>query len=300
MTERYFPLSIRPLNRHCSRVTPRHVPCFPCRVCFPTGSAAAASRRDIQLPRYDRTAALAPLAALIEHTSGRPTRIVLLDTPDALADAMCNGDIDVAMTNLGAFVNIRECPGIEAIAVLDSPPAVLDRYRGVLLARRDSRVATLANLHARAGGLRYAEVLPGSTSGALVQAAALRSVRTRPSSFLKRHQSGTHDAALEDLLAGRADIGALAEEPWQKLQTEAPERAAGLRLLWRSEALPPGPVVCRHSAVNACTAIRSALLGPAGATVAKSLSEGWAETRGANRFRPYDRTSYDAFKAERR
>lgn len=55
----------------------------------------------------------------------------------------------------------------------------------------------------------------------------------------------THDKSLEDLVAGRADIAALAETPWQNLQINDPERAETLRLVWRSGPLPPGPVICR-------------------------------------------------------
>lgn len=249
-------------------------------------------------PRYDRRVALEPLAAMISRVSGRSTQIILLDTPDALADAVCNGDLDVAMTNLGAFVKIRECPKITAIAVLDTPSAVLDTYRGVLLSRRDVGVTTLDELAARAGGLHYSEVLPGSTSGALVQRGILRSVKTKPSGFLSVRQAGTHDAALDDLLTGRSDVAALAEEPWQNLLAKYPALAAQLNLLWRSDPLPVGPVVCKDSLRTSCSAIRSALLGPAGGAVTGSLSNGWKETEGAIRFRAYDPASYDAFRAE--
>lgn len=249
-------------------------------------------------PRYDRREALEPLAAMITRVSGRSTQIVLLDTPDALADAVCSGDVDVAMTNLGAFVKIRECPNIKAIAVLDTPSAVLDTYRGVLISRRDVGVATLDELAARAGRLHYSEVLPGSTSGALVQRGVLRLVKIKPSSFLSVRQAGTHDAALDDLLTGRSDVAALADEPWQNLQVKYPALAAQLHLLWRSDPLPVGPVVCKNSLRTSCDAIRSALLGPAGGAVAAPLSNGWKETEGAIRFRAYDPASYDAFRAE--
>lgn len=249
-------------------------------------------------PRYDRSVALGPLARVVEHVTERRAVIVLLDTPDALADAMCRGEIDVAMTNLGAFVKIRECPQTRAIAVLDAPPAVLERYRGVLLSRRDTGVADLAGLAARAGELRYSEVLPGSTSGALVQADALRSIGITPTTFAALRHARTHDAALADLLDGRADVAALAEEPWRKLVDEQPERAAVLTPLWRSEPLPPGPVVCRESTATDCEAIRAALLGPAGDTAAERLAEGWAETAGATRFTTFDASRYAAFKAK--
>ena len=249
-------------------------------------------------PRYDRKVALRPLAHMIARISGRPAQILLLDTPDALADAMCNGDIDVAMTNLGAFVNIRECRQVSAIAVLDTPAPVLERYRGVLLSRRDTGVSDLMALKTRAGGLRYSEVLPGSTSGALVQADALRAVGAHAAPFLARRHAGTHEAVLEDLLAGRADIGALAEEPWRKLQADNPAGAASLALLWRSSPLPPGPVVCRANRIVNCDAIRSELLGPAGRDAATALSQGWTETAGATRFQAFDPARYDMFKAK--
>jgi ABC-type phosphate/phosphonate transport system substrate-binding protein len=249
-------------------------------------------------PRFDRRVALAPLATLVERVSGRPVRIELFDTPDALARAVCEGRADVAMTNLGAYVAMRECPATGAVAVLDTPPAVLDRYRGVLIVRADTKIATMAELPARTAGLRYSEVLPGSTSGALVQAAQLRTIGTAPARFAALRHAGTHEGALDDLFAGRADIAALAEDPWRKLQASEPERAATLRLLWRSAPLPPGPVVCRMRAAVSCTSIRKALLARTAAGVAGTLSKGWSETEGADRFRKYDPAIYAAFKAE--
>src|SRR5690606_8791972 len=113
-----------------------------------------------------------------------------------------------------------------------------------------------------------------------------------------RRHAGTHEAAVFDLLEGRADLAALAEEPWRKLQVDDPGRATTLRLLWRSEPLPPGPVVCRQSAMTDCAAIGAALLGTAGEKLAGPLSEGWTETVGARRFLMFDRGRYEAFKPE--
>ncbi len=249
-------------------------------------------------PRYDRRVALQPLAAMIEHVSGRSTQIVLLDTPDALADAVCSGEMDVAMTNLGAFVKIRSCPAIKAIAVLDTPAAILNAFRGVLLSRRDVGVASLDELAARAGRLHYSEVLSDSPSGGLVQRSALRSVKAKPSCFLSVRQAGSHDAALDDLLAGRSDVAAIAEAAWQNFRLTYSALAAQLQLLWRSDPLPVGPLVCKDSLRTSCDAIRTALLGASGSEVAGSLSNGWKETEGATRFRAYDPASYDAFRAE--
>lgn len=248
-------------------------------------------------PAFDRSVALTPLAELVAQATGRPARIVLFDTPDALSEAACAGKVDVAMTNLGAYVTMRDCAGVGAVAVLDTPPAVLDRYRGVLLVRADTGVTAPAALPAHMETLRYSEVLPGSTSGALVQAALLRTLNVTPDRFAARLHAGTHDRALEDLLSGRADIAALAENPWRTLQETEPARAASLRQLWRSEPLPPGPVICRETDGVPCEAIRDALLAHEASGVAQALAQGWAETEGAEHFRAYDDTVYEPFRA---
>ena len=246
-------------------------------------------------PRFDRRAALTPLAALAGRVAKRSTRIVLLETPDALAKAICAGEVDVAMTNLGAFVDARSCPRVVSLAVLDTPAEILDRYRGVLLGHRLRAPDSVTMLAGDARRLRYSEVLPGSTSGALVQREALRAARLTPAGFRSVRQAGTHEAALADLLEDRADIAALAEDPWTRLQKAEPARATTLRVLWRSEPLPPGPIVCRASKSLDCRALATALLGPAGADVAPALASGWSETEGAVRFRRFDRNRYDAF-----
>ena len=198
-------------------------------------------------PAFDRRVALAPMADVVAHSTGRPVKIVLFDTPDDLSHAVCAGEVDVAMTNLGAWVTMRDCADVDAVAVLDTPPSVLDRYRGVLLTRADTGLSDIADLPARTETLRYSEVLPGSTSGALVQAAQLRELGIAPDHFEARFHAGTHDNSLELLIVYEADIAALAENPWRSLQENDSARAGTLRLLWRSDALPPGPVICRET-----------------------------------------------------
>lgn len=247
-------------------------------------------------PRYDRAAALAPLGTFLEKTLDRPVATRLYPTPDALADAIARGEVDIAMTNLAAYLRVGQRSEVRAIAVLDVPPATLDGYRGVLLARRAAKVASLADIRARATTLRYSEVLPGSTSGALVQANALGVAAGRAVRFAATRQVGTHDAALDDLLAGRSDVAALAEEPWRKLQRERPAEAASLVEIWRSEPLPPGPVVCVARAALDCGNVARLLTTRRDARApAAALAAGWAETLGAAAFVPVDAARYAPF-----
>lgn len=252
-----------------------------------------------EYPKYDRTVALQPLAELVRQTSGQQVEVLLLRNPEELAAAICRGEIDVAMTNLGAFIQVSGCAS-EPIAVLDTPAAILDRYRGVLVARKETGIASISQLRGRASALRYSEVLPGSTSGALVQSAALRSAGVTPEDFASIGVSQTHEAGLEGLLAGHIEIAAFAEEPWRNLLTERPGDAARLTLLSRSDPLPPGPVVCRTRAKIACGALRRALLSKRGSQVALALAKGWSETEGAVKFRAYDPVTYQEFVTQRK
>lgn len=244
--------------------------------------------------KYDRVAALTPLAERLGQALGRPTQVVLLPTPDALAEAIRAGEVDVAMTNLAAYLAVQTDPRVQAVAVLDVPAATAGLYRGVLVARREAGVAAMDDLPGKAHRLRYAEVLPGSTSGALVQAAALREAGVVISGFKEVRQAGTHEAALAALRAGDADLAAFAEEPWRRLKAQNPQATTSLVELWRSDPLPAGPVVCLQAVTTPCDEIETLMLSDAIST-ASDLAKGWSETEGAVRFKAYDDRPYAPF-----
>lgn len=180
--------------------------------------------------------------------------------------------------------------------MLAVPAATLERYRGVLLARRATGLGSVAEVAARAGEFRYSEVLPGSTSGALVQAGELRRAGGAPSRFAVTRYTGTHEAALEDLLASRADVAALAERSWRELLEER-ERASSLVEVWRSPPLPPGPIVCVEHSKFRCVDVADALLDSdePNRDAASALAAGWAETTGAEAFARVPDRSYADF-----
>jgi phosphonate transport system substrate-binding protein len=252
-------------------------------------TGAAAEPRPLTLAtyhyaRYDRAVALAPMAEHLGHVLGRKVAVQVLESPDALATAIREGRVDVAVTNLSAYLASARTPTTLPVAMFDVPPATLDGYRGVLLAR--------AGADLKVPGLRYVRVIPGSTSGALVQEPW---VKTQELKVTDAGFAGTHDGAMNRLLDGSADIAALAEEPWRTLKAQKPAEAAKLVQLWRSDPIPPGPVVCVSSAEVACDAVAAALTQPTAAAPAEALSKGWSETAGATRLIPVDAAVYSAF-----
>jgi len=246
-------------------------------------------------PRYDRAVALAPLAELLAKRLKRPVAVKLYASPEQLADAVAAGRVDVAMTNLGAYIRMSSLPHVQAVAALAVPEATLAQYRAVLLARHSAGVTSPSDATREALRLRYSEVLPGSTSGGLVQAAQLRKVDGSPAVFASRRYAGTHEAALSDLLEGRADVAALAEEPWRELKMRQPALAAKLVEVWRSAPLPPGPVICTEKASLSCRAIAEVLLHAESGHAAAALAAGWSETAGAKAFAPVLLKTYEPF-----
>lgn len=100
------------------------------------------------------------------------------------------------------------------------------------------------------------------------------------------------------MVAGRAEVAALAEDPWRALQAKRPADAARLRQIWRSAPLPPGPILCVERADLDCAKVAAILLGDRAGEPATALAAGWSETAGATRFKPVDRRRYAAFLPE--
>jgi ABC-type phosphate/phosphonate transport system substrate-binding protein len=245
-------------------------------------------------PGIDRTLALTPLAEVVKEAAGQPVEVRLYKDPDAIAAAVAAGEVDVAVLNLGAWLGAARTPGLVPLATLQPSAAVQDRYRAVLLARTGLDIAGIADVANAPPGLRLAAVLRGSTSGGLVQLAALAEAKAGAPASLAITYAGSHEAALAMLTEGKSDLAALAETPWRKWREANREAAAPPVEIWRSEPLPSGPVVCRPSPRLDCTRLAAALAKESAQSraAAQGIAQGWPELAGAERFAPYDSARY--------
>jgi ABC-type phosphate/phosphonate transport system substrate-binding protein len=245
-------------------------------------------------PSLDRTLALTPLAGVVEAAAGAPVEIRLYKDPDAIAAALAAGEVDVAVLNLGAWLRAARTPGLVPLATLVPSAEVHDRYRAVLLARPGLGMAQLGDVVSTAPGLRLAAVLRGSTSGGLVQIAALGEAAGGAPPGLTITYAGSHEAALAMILDGKADLAALAETPWRTWLAASGDSAAKPVAIWRSQPLPSGPVVCRPSPRIDCARLGAALFAPGDAprAAAQGIARGWPELAGAEQFAAYDEARY--------
>ena len=234
-------------------------------------------------PERDRVEAIQPLADYLAKRGRHPVQVKLLPSPTALVQAMREGRVDVAVPNLHGYLQARrELPQVTTLPVPQVPALQADRYRAVLVARD---VASFAELKAKAGRSKLALVGRDSASGGFVPAQYLRSPGLEPAkAFASVIHAGSHAAALQAVVDGRADVAALAGDVYDA------SRPDDVHELWRSDPIPPGRLLCRATTEVPCQAIAAWLLeahreDPA---VMAALRAGWPEFGDATVFVPAD------------
>ncbi|WP_062353957.1 phosphate/phosphite/phosphonate ABC transporter substrate-binding protein [Pseudoxanthomonas mexicana] len=234
-------------------------------------------------PERDRIAAIQPLADYLAKRGRHPVQVKLFPSPTALVQAMREGQVDVAVPNLHGYLQARrDIAQVTTLPVPQVPALQADRYRAVLVARD---VASFAEVKAKAGRLRLALVGGDSASGGFVPARYLRSQTLDPAkAFASVIYSGSHAAALQAVVEGRADVAALAGDVYDA------SRPDGVRELWRSDPIPPGPLLCRATTDVPCQAMAAWLLDAhrEDPGVMTALRVGWPEFGDATMFVPAD------------
>lgn len=234
-------------------------------------------------PERDRIAAIQPLADYLAKRGRYPVQVKLFPSPTALVQAMGDGQVDVAVPNLHGYLQARrDIARVTTLPVPQVPALQADRYRAVLVARD---VASFAEMKAKAGRVRLALVGRDSASGGFVPVRYLRSQTLDPAkAFASVIYSGSHAAALQAVVEGRADVAALAGDVYDA------SRPDGVRELWRSDPIPPGPLLCRATTDVPCQAMAAWLLDAhrEDPGVMTALRVGWPEFGDATMFVPAD------------
>ena len=190
-------------------------------------------------PQRDRVAAIQPLADYLGLRARHPVRVRLFDSPTALVDALRRGEVDVAVPNLHGYLQARRASEpLTTLPVPQVPALQADRYRAVLVGRQGLEAP--GELERQARTLRLVLVGRDSASGGFVPVRELRRRGLEPTTaFAHLAYAGSHAAALEAVASGRADVAALAADVYDA------SRPTGVVEVWRSQPIPPGPLLCR-------------------------------------------------------
>ena len=241
-------------------------------------------------PQRDRVAAIQPLADYLGLRARHPVQVRLFDSPTALVDALRRGEVDVAVPNLHGYLQARRASEpLTTLPVPQVPALQADRYRAVLVGRQGLEAP--GELERQARTLRLVLVGRDSASGGFVPVRELRRRGLEPTTaFAHLAYAGSHAAALESVASGRADVAALAADVYDA------SRPTGVVEVWRSQPIPPGPLLCRPAADVPCQQFTTWLLeahdeAPA---VMAALRAGWPEFGDAQRFTVPERALLDA------
>jgi phosphate/phosphite/phosphonate ABC transporter binding protein len=158
------------------------------------------------LSETEMRAEFEPLAACLSDSIGQ--RVVLYIAKDYgdLRTQMEAGAVDIGSFSPFAYVDAARGGKIRIIAqsILDGSAT----YRGVIVARQQSGLKTVADLR----GKRFAFVDPKSASGYVYPRAMLIEKGITPESYFKETIfAGDHTEVIAAVLEGRADAGAIYE-----------------------------------------------------------------------------------------
>lgn len=156
------------------------------------------------LSEAEMRAEFEPLMTYLSAAIGQKVRLYIAKDYGDLRTQMEAGTVDIGSFSPFAYVDAVRGGKIRIIAqsILDGSAT----YRGLIVARKDSGLHTVADLQ----GKRFAFVDPKSASGYVYPRAMLVEKGVTPESYFKETVfAGGHDKVIAMVLEGKADAGAI-------------------------------------------------------------------------------------------
>ena len=156
------------------------------------------------LTEADMRAEFEPLMTYLSDAIGRKVVLYIAKNYGDLRTQMEDGTVDIGSFSPFAYVDAARGGKIRIIAqsILEGSAT----YRGLIVARKDSGLKTVAALE----GKRFAFVDPKSASGYVYPRAMLIEKGVTPERYFKETSfAGGHDKVIAAVLEGRADAGAI-------------------------------------------------------------------------------------------
>jgi phosphate/phosphite/phosphonate ABC transporter binding protein len=145
-----------------------------------------------------------PLMTYLSNALGRKVTLYIAKDYGDLRTQMENGSVDIGSFSPFAYVDAAKGGKIRIIAqsIIEGSAT----YRGIIVARKDSGLKSIADLK----GKRFAFVDPKSASGYLYPRAMLIEKGIDPESYFREIIfAGNHDKVIAAVLEGRVDAGAI-------------------------------------------------------------------------------------------
>ncbi|WAJ39494.1 phosphonate ABC transporter substrate-binding protein [Pseudomonas sp. GOM7] len=121
-------------------------------------------------------------------------------------------------------------------------------YYSLLVAHKDSPINSVEDMLKNAANLTFANGDPNSTSGYLVPGYyVFAKNNVDANKIFKRSLNGSHEVNALSVANKQVDVGTFNSEGMERLEVTAPDKAAQLKVIWKSPLIPSDPIVWRKN-----------------------------------------------------
>jgi phosphonate transport system substrate-binding protein len=190
-----------------------------------------------------------PLALRMAQALNADLHLKSYRTAGQLAEGMRKGEAHVAFMSTYSYLLLQTDPrpAVVPLAALQIPTDTFDAAGSCLVASKDSGLETIADLQRNPQDYSIVFVGRHSVPGNLLPRLYLSSLQIKEPELQLKHTSYalTSAEALEEVKRGESDLAAISAAEYEKQLESGALKENEVVLLWQSERIPPGPVVCR-------------------------------------------------------
>lgn len=178
----------------------------------------------------------------LQQQLGVPVKAFVATDYNGVIEALRAKKLDVAYLGPFSYVMATSIADVEAFAVALTKKTGQSAYRSVIVVRKDSGLASPADLKGRS----FAFVDPTSASGHLFPKAGLLQAGYDPErTFGRVIFSGSHDASILAVANKKVDAAAVADRILASAIAKGTVKAEELQIVWSSSPIPESPMVWR-------------------------------------------------------
>tara|TARA_B100000686_G_C16774012_1_gene967172 strand:- start:1670 stop:2599 length:930 start_codon:yes stop_codon:yes gene_type:complete len=181
------------------------------------------------------------IARLLSRTTGLTVKSSVATSYAAAIEAMGVGKVDIGWLATFSYVLAKEKYDVDLLFIVSRFGSPI--YRGQIVARMDSGIASLADLKNKT----FAFVDPASTSGHIFIKTLLLANGYQPDTFFSKSLfAGSHNAVIFSVLRGEVDAGATYDDARTSIAETHPEVFDRIKIVAYTQDIPNDTVCARN------------------------------------------------------
>src|SRR6218665_1974172 len=178
----------------------------------------------------------------LQQQMGVPVKAFVATDYNGVIEALRSKKLDIAYLGPFSYVLATSVADVEAFAVAVTKKTGQSAYKSLIITRKDSGIATVADLKGRT----FAFVDPSSASGHLFPKAGLMKAGFNPDKdFGRVIFSGSHDSNAVAVQNRKVEAVAIADRILDAAIAKGLAKREDLVVVWKSDPIPESPTVWR-------------------------------------------------------